>query len=422
MEWQKCKQLANQIIAILTDQSFERRSPEEGYGFSLIGTPESRHARTRARTMLAAEFAGELSEQSIQKQLDKLVCHIYDAHGRTDHVKTVATTIQTHINAFYAEPAPDWQFVAVMEKATISEPWDLGNFCIIPGTEEQTQALRDEFLGMRELLFGFDEERDKNIDRLFGEPFGSNFTPRQRNEVVLLTTWVKAKDHLVGRQRALERFEEAINFLRFFSKPLQSQNIRWGLGLYGDVAKRNRSLIGMSRQGGLTQHASAEIFPVDFNHIKKQPLDIFFALASIPPETRSPLEKRIIQAIQWIGQAIAAQDISHQYLFIFTALETIMLDETARVSISQTLAERCAFLIGTELKSRKNLVEAVKDAYDTRSKITHGVEIQQEDQNQLHFVINLAYNCIALVAGLMKTHNWTEQKQLTDYLVDLKFS
>jgi hypothetical protein len=98
------------------------------------------------------------------------------------------------------------------------------------------------------------------------------------------------------------------------------------------------------------------------------------------------------------------------------------LDKDGRVPISQTLAERCAFLIGTDIESRKTLAKHVKTSYDTRSKITHGLGVQKEDQDQLLFVINLAYNCVAQVTNLMQTHNWTEQKQLSEHLDNLKFS
>jgi hypothetical protein len=90
----------------------------------------------------------------------------------------------------------------------------------------------------------------------------------------------------------------------------------------------------------------------------------------------SRLQERILSAIEWVGKGIRDVDPARslvQYIFAIESLLTFFEKGVlVNPSIAYRIAELCAFIIGTDLKSRLTVVKLVNDLYSCRSKVAHG--------------------------------------------------
>lgn len=95
-------------------------------------------------------------------------------------------------------------------------------------------------------------------------------------------------------------------------------------------------------------------------------------LRMIARSPRHSGERRLLDAIRWLGRSHRAPTEIMAYTFAAIAYETI-LKTNARRDISYWLRLRCAQLLGTNRDSRRRLLHAklVKELYDKRSTVVH---------------------------------------------------
>jgi hypothetical protein len=66
-------------------------------------------------------------------------------------------------------------------------------------------------------------------------------------------------------------------------------------------------------------------------------------------------------------------------------LESLLGDAVGSESLTSTLADRCAYLVGSDIKGRNSIREQFKELYAIRSKLVHGTATWL-DPNQRHFL------------------------------------
>jgi len=81
---------------------------------------------------------------------------------------------------------------------------------------------------------------------------------------------------------------------------------------------------------------------------------------------------RIKSAIEWYIDSYTTENTTISFLQICIALEAIFGDDNGREGITKTLADRCAYLIGTSIQDRKKIRERFEKLYSVRSKLVHG--------------------------------------------------
>jgi hypothetical protein len=91
------------------------------------------------------------------------------------------------------------------------------------------------------------------------------------------------------------------------------------------------------------------------------------------------MQRKVLSALRWIGEATKPDALSARYIKLSTALEFLIGGEPENEylstrGITATLAERAAFLIGKDLDDRLNIDKKVKYYYRIRSKIVHGAQ------------------------------------------------
>jgi hypothetical protein len=122
---------------------------------------------------------------------------------------------------------------------------------------------------------------------------------------------------------------------------------------------------------------------------------------------RKDLEKRIMNAIRWIGAGTHSGSDCDKFLMFVIAIECLLIkrDEEGK---SSPIAERCAFLLSDKPERRIEIDRGVKDLYNTRSEIVHEglTEITAEQAGSAQW---LSISCLfALCRRLSEWQNLDE--------------
>lgn len=101
--------------------------------------------------------------------------------------------------------------------------------------------------------------------------------------------------------------------------------------------------------------------------------------------------RRIKMAIDWYITSYANEDSVMAFLQLCMGLEAIFGDDQDQGGLTKTLGDRCAYLIGKNIKQRRNIKDAFNKIYTIRSKIVHGVinKIEHEDSHMLNYARGL---------------------------------
>lgn len=103
-------------------------------------------------------------------------------------------------------------------------------------------------------------------------------------------------------------------------------------------------------------------------------------------------EKQILTAVRWIGLGID-EDIGPDKIIKFAiALECLLLDKEDN-SKSNSLAKRCAYILGNNSKERQDKKIQVKYLYDLRSRVVHEGFNFAKDEDIYEFQ-NLVIECL----------------------------
>jgi len=113
-------------------------------------------------------------------------------------------------------------------------------------------------------------------------------------------------------------------------------------------------------------------------------------------------------------------EISHKIVFVTAALESLLLKDSHE-PIQKNLGERMAFLIGSNLAERKDVVSNVEAFYDIRSRfVHHGREVSSTDTEIVDkFFVN-AWFCLTRL--LPQVSQYATKSFLIDTLEDRKLS
>lgn len=149
--------------------------------------------------------------------------------------------------------------------------------------------------------------------------------------------------------------------------------------------------------------------------------DILWKL--ITKSSKTEIEKRILNAVEWIGKAVYDLDISKSLVqFVFAIEGMLQLNEKAFVtpSIVSQLSDSLAFIIQDNLEERKSIAKYFKDIYQKRSAIAHGAS-KTIDSEDLHLALEIAKR---MVISFLTKKPFDEMKSMDDlskHLIDLKF-
>lgn len=95
----------------------------------------------------------------------------------------------------------------------------------------------------------------------------------------------------------------------------------------------------------------------------------------------------IRSAIEWAYEASTTDNDTIAFIQVCIGLEAILGDDASIDSISATLADRCAYLIGNDIQGRRTIREKFRELYKRRSKIAHGraIKLQPDEWGYLNW-------------------------------------
>lgn len=87
-------------------------------------------------------------------------------------------------------------------------------------------------------------------------------------------------------------------------------------------------------------------------------------------------------AIEWAFEASSNENETIAFIQTCIGLEAILGDDSDRESLTATLADRCAYLIGTDIEGRGKIKDNFKKLYNLRSKLVHGRTVRLRDEDK----------------------------------------
>lgn len=106
------------------------------------------------------------------------------------------------------------------------------------------------------------------------------------------------------------------------------------------------------------------------NMVKASSFDLMWRCLEQRKHKSKSLGERIRRAVLWFDKAVNFDEPDAQFVGLATALEILLIGES-NASITQQLADRCAFLLGDDLESTIACAVHVKKLYGVRSGIVH---------------------------------------------------
>jgi hypothetical protein len=123
-------------------------------------------------------------------------------------------------------------------------------------------------------------------------------------------------------------------------------------------------------------------------------------ILSKPEETKSCLERIVVNALQAMGKAIVTWQPEMRFLWYIIALERLVIKDREQAT-EERFVDRIAFALADDTESRKILVSKVKKLYDKRSRMVHNARFWNIDEEDIFFAENLALKIV--VYALEKT-------------------
>ncbi len=99
---------------------------------------------------------------------------------------------------------------------------------------------------------------------------------------------------------------------------------------------------------------------------------------------------RIKAAIDWYVQSDVTEDDTMSFVQVCMGLESIFGDDDYEGGLTTILSDRCAYLIGKNIKERGEIKSDFRKIYQIRSKIVHGVR-NHLSANEEHMLYHARY-------------------------------
>ncbi len=141
------------------------------------------------------------------------------------------------------------------------------------------------------------------------------------------------------------------------------------------------------------------------------------------------IKQKLLNCIHWLSEATKYDSNNSKFMKICIALEALLGGESKKDDrltirgITASLAERSAFIYGTDLNTRLNIDEQIRQSYKKRSAIVHGMKEQISDEAVKNFgqlVRSLALKMLELIElsnGTLKDiddlEDWVRQQRYT---------
>jgi hypothetical protein len=229
---------------------------------------------------------------------------------------------------------------------------------------------------------------------------------------------------------AKQKVEESINILRAFAAPFGRRSETWQVAILS--GKYSRSLIPVrinnSKFAGVFSTPTGS-GPADLElrqHIVTKLDQSHWELLSytLAKETLTKMQYKLLRGIQWLGESTKPDTNDSKYVKICFALETMIggepRDEDLKVrGVTAMLAERAAFILGTNREDRLNIDKLIRKHYGRRSIIVHDGKADVSLRELDEFGILIRKLTVAL---LEKCNEFPDINKLEEWIKNKRYS
>ncbi|WP_162876606.1 HEPN domain-containing protein [Achromobacter dolens] len=114
-------------------------------------------------------------------------------------------------------------------------------------------------------------------------------------------------------------------------------------------------------------------FSIDCEEYSEDLLKIKTAIELMSNPKSEVNSRSIRRALEWSFDAAIDEDTTTSFIKTCIGLEAVLAEQSQGVGITEQLADRCAFILGKTAEDRKKTRDEMKEIYQLRSKIVHGV-------------------------------------------------
>ncbi|HEA3677126.1 TPA: hypothetical protein RVT83_001829 [Escherichia coli] len=137
-----------------------------------------------------------------------------------------------------------------------------------------------------------------------------------------------------------------------------------------------------------------------------------FDVANSVVEDNSRELLRIKSAIDWLVNSIINEDKTMAFVQACMGLESIFGDDDYEGGLTTILSDRCAYLIGKNIKDRAEIKKTFREIYQIRSKIIHGVRncLSEKEQTMLYMARQFLRKSILKELGNLELLSLSQQR------------
>lgn len=235
-------------------------------------------------------------------------------------------------------------------------------------------------------------------------------------------------------KKAIEYARVAVNTVlevfRAFCFPFGRESSSWRVGVVGDIISYTSTPMSINSRHFLSQSGAGGSTVLELKQIISQLEQQQWEMVSkfILKEKHNGMENKLFDSIHWLAEATKPDTNNARFAKIGFALETLIggepKDEDLKVrGITAMLAERAAFIAGTNIKDRQDIDKKVRRNYAKRSSIVHGSEGEASLQDIYEFGSLVRRLALALLEKLdklgdkidnvEKLENWVKLQRYT---------
>jgi len=245
----------------------------------------------------------------------------------------------------------------------------------------------------------------------------------RRKSDIFLSVKVKAREN----PKATELADEIVKvFENVFSYMISDFEHQRSVGVFNYRKWNNTSRIICNESNLGFSGTNDIVLPVDIDSEffidKGQGNDKIWNL--ITKANKSEIEKRLLQAIEWIGKGVYDKDNSKSLVQLVFAIEGMLQYNEKGIitpSIISQISDWLAFIIQDNPKKRKEVVKFFKQTYRKRSAIVHGGS-KVVDLDDLKIAFQIAKLMVISFLVHKPFCEFKTMQQLNEYITDLKFS
>lgn len=304
-------------------------------------------------------------------------------------------------------------------------------------------------------VYGLHVHNKVKVDNICISQFNEHFKEKIQNQLFKITEQIKIQENELSENRSYyldkitQKIDEYDNFSVIevsnlgdddlsYSKSIQdaqnflneiifafsiSSNLNHKIGFektYQDEIQikvnYTEDSIGMTSQK-LLHGASFSLENNEFSHVDKIYKNYSFPLYS--KKNQFDLINNLQNSINWFADAANSKENRKSFLFYAIGLEALFtLDR--HENITKNLAESCAFLLSTNLESRKKIFKNITYLYQQRSGIAHGGNKNIETTDLRMIKKYLAYSIFSIIT-LIQEDKLNSIQDFKEFLLNEKF-